>query len=263
MSEDPATITISSGSVLNAEEIAKKTFPPARRGVDPEAVRRYLEAIAGEVRTLGEREQALRRMLADAERRAAEPELDQATLTKAVGAETARVLQAAHEAAAGVVANGESRARELVEEAEQAASRRREAAEAAAKAMLDEAEGQASALSSSSEAAATTLREDTVAEVAALTEMTQAEAVSLLDSTKAECRQMLREARELRGTVLKDLGERRRALFVQLEQLRSGRDSLVEMVGDVGSVVDGLRERLAGAEHEARLAAAEAGERAT
>ena len=59
-----------------------------------------------------------------------------------------------------------------------------------------------------------------------------------------------------------DLVERRRALFVQLEQLRSGRDSLVEVVDAVEATVEELKGRLAGAEHDARMAAAEAGDRA-
>jgi hypothetical protein len=72
----------------------------------------------------------------------------------------------------------------------------------------------------------------------------------------------VRDARQLRKAVLSDLVERRRALFVQLEQLRSGRDSLVEVVDAVEATVEELKRRLAGAEHDARLAAAEAGDRA-
>jgi hypothetical protein len=62
--------------------------------------------------------------------------------------------------------------------------------------------------------------------------------------------------------VLSDLVEQRRGLFVQLEQLRSGRDSLVEVVAAVEVTVAELKGRLAGAEHDARMAAAVGGDRA-
>ena len=53
------------------------------------------------------------------------------------------------------------------------------------------------------------------------------------------------EARDLRASVLGDLAERRRSLRVQLEQLRTGRDSLLGVVDAVGDAVDQLRDRLA------------------
>ena len=56
-------------------------------------------------------EQELRRALAEAEHRAANPVLDEATLTAALGQETARVLRSAHEAAAELVGRAEARRR--------------------------------------------------------------------------------------------------------------------------------------------------------
>ena len=54
---------------------------------------------------------------------------------------------------------------------------------------------------------------------------------------------------------------RRRALRVQLEELRTGKDSLLQVVDTVAASVDELRERLASAEDEARIAAEHAGQR--
>ena len=45
----------------------------------------------------------------EAERRVADPELDEATLTCAIGVETAKILSTAHEAARNVVALAEQR----------------------------------------------------------------------------------------------------------------------------------------------------------
>jgi cell division septum initiation protein DivIVA len=117
-SEEPGVMSITSQHVLHPDEIARHTFPQVRRGVDGEAVRKYLDWIASELRGLLEREQALRRSLADAEQRAAEPELDEDSLVKAVGSETARILQEAHHAAHEVVARAEARAAEIVVETE-------------------------------------------------------------------------------------------------------------------------------------------------
>lgn len=231
-SEEPLRLSISSQAGLHPDEIARRTFPTARRGVDPEAVRRFLESVAVEVRELHEREQVLRRHLQDAERRAAEPELDEQTLLRSVGVETARILQTAHESAADVVGKAEARAAELVQT------------------VGDEAA-----------AAAASIRQAATSEAEALTERARSEAVALLEATRSECRRIVREAQELRASVLGDLSSRRRALRVQLEQLRTGRDSLLNVVDAVGEAVDQLRDRLSNAEHEARLAAAEAGDR--
>ncbi|HKH87373.1 MAG TPA: DivIVA domain-containing protein [Acidimicrobiales bacterium] len=274
MSEDPRLVSISSNTSLNPEEIARRTFPAARKGVDAEAVRRYLESVADDVRSLLEREAQMRRRVAEAERKAAEPPvLDEATLNRAVGAETARVLQTAHEAASEVVSRAEARAAELVSdaearadelvrEAEAHAAERLAAAEEESTAALESATEEASALTGAAEAEATALSEAAHAEAEELIEAAQDEASALSDTTRQQCRQAVREARRLRKSILSDLTARRHALFVQLEQLRSGRDTLVEVVDTVGESVDLLRERLANAEHDARLAAAEAGDRA-
>ncbi len=122
---------------LSPEEVANRTFPSARRGVDPESVRRFLEEVGNELRRAHAREAELRSLLADAERRAASPELDEATLTAAVGLETARVLKAAHEAAREVVTKAEAQAAEVVAEAEGLLAEHRSGAEREAERLLD------------------------------------------------------------------------------------------------------------------------------
>ena len=238
--EEPLMVAISTRTGFHPEEISRHSFPAGRRGFEQEAVRQYLQALAGEVREMLDREQALRRKVAEAERRAAEPELDEATLMRAVGVETAKILQAAHDAAQEVVAKAEARAAEIVGAAESVLASRQEAAEAEATAIIE-----ASQL-----------------EAEAVTESARQEAVSLLQATKAECRRIVREAKALRGEILGDLAEKRRGLRVQLEELRAGRDFLIEVVESVGSAVGELLERVASAEHDARVAAAAAGEAA-
>jgi cell division septum initiation protein DivIVA len=260
--EDPLVVSISSNSLLHPDEIARKTFPTARKGLEAEAVRRYLDSLSAEVRELLEHQAEVRRRLADAERRAAEPEIDEATLTRAVGSETARILQTAHQAARDVIATAEVRAAQMMEEAEGLVAERSAAADEEAAGILAGAEQEAARLGAATMEEVTALRSSAQLEADELIVAAGNEAAAILAATKQECRQMVREARELRHRVLNDLADRRRALRVQLAQLRTGRDSLIEVVDAVGDVVDKVRDRLATAEHEARLAAAQAGERA-
>lgn len=242
MSDEPQVVSISSQTGLHPEEIARRTFPAVRRGgVDGEAVRRFLETVASEVQLLVDREQSVRRRLAEVERRAAEPpRLDEHSLLEAVGAETAKILQAAHDAAGEVVAKAESRAEDVISQADSVLAQQMTAAEAQASALLVAARSEAQLL----------------------VEQARSEAVSLLEATRTECRRVIHEARQLRTRVLTDLTDKRRELRVQLEQLRAGRDSLVGVVDAVAAAVDDVRDRLENAEHDARVAAAEAGEEA-
>ncbi len=224
MSDQPLTRIAAS---LGPDEVAGRSFPVTRRGFDQDAVRRFLEEAAGAIRDLREREADIGARLVEAERRAASPVLDEETLTAAVGAETAKVLRTAHEAARDVIARAEARAAELVTEAGGVLAERTREAEAEARALSARA---------------------------------RAEAAALLESTTAECRAMVDEAREARRRILADLAERRRGLHLQLEQLRAGKDALVEVVDATARSVDDVRGRLADAEAYARVAADRVGD---
>jgi DivIVA protein len=251
MSEEPQVVSIPSGASISPDEIVRKSFPAVRKGVDGEAVRTFLAKVAAELREALQRETMLRERLVEAERRAADPELDEATLTRAIGIETAKILSTAHEAASNVVVKAQERAAELIGEservlAEQVALAEAEAAEIRSATEEDVAEYAALAQS----------------EADSLTDEAHADAVELLDATKEECRRMVAEARDLRNRTLADLMARRAALRVQLEELRGGKDSLLHAVDSVAAAVETLHERLASAEDQARIAAEEAGERA-
>lgn len=226
MPEEQLTRTTPS---MTPDEVTGRSFPPARRGYDPDSVRRFLEEVAGAIRAYRAREEHLASRLVEAERRAASPELDEATLTAAVGAETAKVLRAAHEAARDVVARAEARAVEIVAEASGVLAERTREADAEARALAARA---------------------------------RAEAAALLEATTSECRSMVDEAREARRRILADLAERRRGLHLQLEQLRAGKDSLVAVVEATARSVEDVRARLADAEALARVAADRVGDSA-
>ncbi len=250
MSEDPQVVTISSSTPLSPDEVARKSFPSARRGIDGEAVRIFLGKVAAELRGALEREAVLRERVVEAERRAEDPVLDEATLTRAIGIETAKILWTAHDAAGNLVSKAEERAAELIAEARQVLAEQTAASEAEALEIRAAAEKEAAEYTSRAKA-----------EADSVTNMAHADAVELFDATKEECRRMVAEARGLRNRALADLVARRRALRVQLEELRTGKDSLLRVVDVVSASVEELRERLAYAEDEARVAAEQAGQR--
>jgi DivIVA domain-containing protein len=244
-------LTISTSSRLHPDEVARHTFGTARRGFDPAEVRTFLEQIAQEMEAAADREDELRQSVEDAERRAANPVLDEATLTAALGQETARVLRSAHDAAS-----------ELVARAEADASRLRAQSEDEASQLHARAEQNASDRVAQAEAVSSDIRRRTQEEVASKVEGSKLEAEELVAQARAECRAMVQEAQEVRARVLSDLTRRRRVLHSQIEQLRAGRERLAETINDVRHTVDRITDELFRAEDEARLAAEAAGRQA-
>jgi DivIVA domain-containing protein len=233
-------LSISSSSSLSPDEVARHTFATVRRGFDPGEVRTYLDYVADALRVAAEREIELRHQLAEAEHRAANPVLDEGTLTSALGQETARVLQSAHDASHEMVTKAESEAARLLTEAEDEIAR----AEGQAEQALAERTAQA-------EASVTEYRQ-----------RTHDESEAMMAQASSECREMIEEAQALRSRVLADLSKRRKVLHAQIEQLRAGREHLAETVRGVRRTVDGIADQLFRAEDEARLAAEAAGREA-
>jgi DivIVA domain-containing protein len=244
-------LTISSSARVHPDEVARHTFGTTRRGFDPAEVRAFLEHVARELVAGNDREQELHRAVAEAERRAANPVLDEATLTASLGLETGRVLRSAHEAAADLVARAEADATRVRADAQEAAEQLQRHTEQSAHDRRAEVDAVVSELQRRANEEAT-----------ARVESAKLEAEALVSQTRAECRNMVLEAQELRTRVLTDLARRRRVLHSQIEQLRAGRERLAETIGDVRHAVDDIAENLFRAEDEARLAAEAAGRNA-
>src|SRR2546425_4658932 len=87
---------------VTAEDVAHRGFSTAFRGFDPNDVRQYLTRVAESLRAAKERQRELEQQVRDAEARAANPKIDEATLTNALGEHTAQIIRSAHEAAAGI-----------------------------------------------------------------------------------------------------------------------------------------------------------------
>lgn len=255
-------MTITSSPHLAPDDVARHTFASIRRGFDPAEVRDYLESLAAGLRTHALREQELLSALADAEERAANPVIDDAALTNAVGKETARVLKSAHDASAEMIANAEAQAARQLAEAQSESERLlTEATELNAQAQA-RADAVLAERTAEAEAAAASLQERTEQQVAAALDKVRIDAEELTERARAEGRVMVEEAQQLRARVLADLSRRRKVLHSQIEQLRAGRERLAETITDVRRSVDTIAEDLFNAENEARLAAEVAGREA-
>ncbi|HEY1987981.1 MAG TPA: DivIVA domain-containing protein [Acidimicrobiales bacterium] len=241
-------MTISSSSHLAPDEVARHTFATSRRGFDPDEVRAYLENLAKGLRGLAEREQEFRRELEEAERRAANPVINEETLTAALGQETARVLHSAHEASNEMLSKAQAESDRLLTDAHEEIA----ATEARVSAQLSDRAQEA-------EVVAADFRQRAQEEAAATMEAARTEVEAMIAQVRTDCRDMIDEAQGLRARVLADLSKRRKVLHAQIEQLRAGREHLADTVRGVRRSIDTIADDLFRAEDEARLAAEAAG----
>jgi DivIVA domain-containing protein len=178
--------------------VAEATFPTARRGFDQAEVRDLLRAVAAELGRLQERERFLERELRTARTSGPIDELpaDEATLTRLLGEETARVLTTARESAAQIRQKAEEAAAQLVREAADEAQR---------------------------------LRADAEIEAARRRNEATAEAEAEIALAKQQGREMVSEARAYRERVLSELARRREMARQQIDELVEGRDRLLQV----------------------------------
>ncbi len=236
---------------LTPEQIEARSFTSGFRGYDQSEVRDYLGRVATEVRSLRDRIDRLESAWHSAEERAARPPvLDEETLIVAVGEETASILRAARTAASDVrsrasedaqriVADAQARAAELRSEAEGIVGRETKAAEEAAARIVDAAR----------------------AEAAEMVDKARIESDALRAAAQHERNLTIEGAISTRERVLEDLSRRRRVASVQIEQLRAGRERLLESYAVVRRTLEEVNDELNRADAEARTAADEVGRR--
>lgn len=320
---------------LDPDAIVRRDFTSTFRGFDQQEVRAFQNEVSRQVRTLRDRQAELERKVEEAERRAgAAEEPDESRLTALLGEETARILDAAREAANEIRAKAEAKTAQLVREAqdestrmttdaaevlrlrtteaEEAARSIRSAAEAERDRLLGDATNEAerlvgdatteadrvrteaSAAAEQERSQATAEAERATADAAAEAERVlgeaRTEAEELLGAARAEAellsteattardqavtdaaeaveagrqqgRDMVNEAQVVRERILTDLARRRKAARAQLEQLRAGRERLLEAYAVVRRTLDEATTELTVAVPEARLAAEAAGRR--
>src|SRR4051794_28532860 len=228
------------------DEVAEQSFTVARRGFDTDEVETFLAEVADQVRAAMDRERALLQQLAAAERaleaeRANRPVLDEDALTTALGAEAASILRSAHEAAGGIKAQAEKeRARIIREGRDQATVIRREA-----EGVLGKREAEAAA------EGAKLIEQARIDALAAKAEI-EIEAAELAKGNHAKARELGDEALASRERIPGDRARRKRVAQAQIEELKTGRQRLLDAYRVVRTTLDDVTEQLQRADAEAR-----------
>jgi cell division septum initiation protein DivIVA len=225
---------------LTPDEVSTRGFAAAFRGVSELEVRNFLKRVADEMSTALAREEALQAQVAELQEQLEHPPLvTEDRLLDALGEETARVLRSAQESAEEIRTRAIAKAEELTATAEAEAAATREEADADAAAMRDAAQTAAAAREEEAVAFATETRTTaetevaeqraaTEAELTAMREQTTAETAAEIEAAKEAGRELVNEARAVRERILADLGRRRMLLQAQIDELRAGRDRLLD-----------------------------------
>jgi DivIVA domain-containing protein len=236
---------------MSADLIAGRRFGQTWRGYDPDEVKQFLARVATQVRLLRERIEAAESARRDAEQRASHPEMDEAALMSAVGEETAGILRSARSAAAEITAKAEANAEALVA-----------AAEAKATDLVDRAESMLASRTAEAEATAAEILAGAQSEAEDLSQTAQHEAEALAEDAAQKYKEIIQAAQDLRETILTDLARRRNLGTVQIDQLRAGRERLLDAYLVVRRTLDEVTDELQRAGAEAKAAADAVGRQA-
>ncbi len=236
---------------LTPELIQAQSFTAGFRGYDQTEVRTFLNRVAAEIRTLRERTTHLESAWHSAEERAARPPvLDEDTLMSAVGEETASILRTARAAAADLKTKAAEEAEKTLTDAN-----------ARAEEINGEAQGVLARQTKAAEEAAARIVEGARSEAAGVLERARIEADTIRAKAEQERALTIEGANSTRDRILEDLSRRRRVATVQIEQLRAGRERLIESYAVVRRTLEEAQQELGRADAEARAAADEVGRR--
>jgi DivIVA domain-containing protein len=233
---------------ISADLIAGRRFAQTWRGYDPEEVKAFLAQVSEQVRTLRERldiEVTARR---EADQRAMHPRIDEATLMSAVGEETAAILRSARTAAAEIIAKAEANAESRVA-----------AAEAKSAELLAQSEALSTRRAEESEVAANEVWAKALTDAEGVRQSAQQDAEALGEEAAQKCQESIEAAELARERILNDLARRRKLATVQIEQLRAGRERLLEAYLVVRRTLEDVTTELQRADAEARAAAVAVG----
>ena len=258
---------------LTPELIQAQSFTSGFRGYDPGEVKTFLTRVANELRAWRERAEGLESAWHSAEERAARPPvLDEDTLMAAVGEETATILRTARAAAADLRTKAAEEAERTRSEALSESERMLQAARTEAERVLGEATTEAARLRGDAEAAlgaASAAAEEMANGLLAAARQEAAELVQRATDEAEDTRTKAEKDRQLtieganstRDRILEDLSRRRRVATVQIEQLRAGRERLIESYAMVRRTLEEVQSELSRADAEARAAADDVGRR--
>jgi cell division septum initiation protein DivIVA len=232
----------------SSTEIARVNFTTLRKGgLDPQEVRLHLESVAREVAHLENRIREMQDQLMEAQRRLANPTFDEVTLTNALGSQSASILRGAHEEAGRVTAEAQERSSQLFSESQQRSASH-----------LIDAQERATGIITEAENTATQIDHDARLGAERLIDSAKVNGEALVDLAREQGRAILEQSNEARKTVLNDLAVKRKALHMQIDQLRAARDTLGAFVATLSEQVESVLAGINSSDEAARSAALEA-----
>ena len=166
----------------------------------------------------------------------------------AVGEETAAILRSARTAAAEIIAKAEANAESRVA-----------AAEAKSGELLAHSEALSTRRAEESEVAANEVWAKALADAEELRRSAQQDATAVAEEAAQKGQDSIEAAEVVREKVLTDLARRRKLATVQIEQLRAGRERLLDAYLVVRRTLDEVTNELQRADAEARAAAVAVG----
>ncbi len=261
--------------LTDPDAVRSVSFESARKGYDKAEVSAFLARVASHVESQQRAMSAMEARLDSLEIELARAqieavrELDRDDLTELLGAEAAKVLQAAHAAESERLARAEADAAALLARVEHDVLAKLEEAEEDAARLVERAHVESERLREQTALAAEDeLRqvEEQTIESQELTKQARqraaADAADEIEAAKDAGRELVLEAQVVRERMLKDLSRRRQAGRRELEQIRAGRDRLLSAFEAAARTLDEILEELTVSLPEARIAAEAAGRRA-
>jgi len=242
---------LGTGESLSPDLIAQRAFTTNRKGFDPAEVKAFLASVADTVRDLREQLRLSEAARRSAEERALHPKIDEEMLLSAVGEETTTILRTARTAASDIRAKAEEQAAALLRDAQ-----------SRAEAITAEAESSAARVGAEAEESAATLRAKVDEEGERIRGTARHEAEAVRQLADQERKMTVEAAQQIREQILSDLTRRRRVANTQIEQLRAGRERLLDAYVVVRRTLDEVTDELQRADGEARQAAEEVAKRA-
>lgn len=192
---------------MTTEEIVQRAFSSKGRGISESDVRSFLKRVAQEVERLGKREDELLGRISSLESDLeSKPKVTKHDLLEGLGEQTARVLSSAEEAAEQMVTDA------------------REESEA----ILTNAKTESEKMISASRAQADETVSEAQSRVRALRESADRDSETIVSQARTEGRELFQESVVVREQILKDLLRRRDLLLEQIDELRKGREELLD-----------------------------------
>ena len=192
---------------MTSEEIVQRGFGSKVRGLSETDVRSFLKRVAEEVERLGNREDELLLKIAEMqELLSLKPKATKAELLESLGEQTTRVLSSAEEAAEQMILDAKEQAQKSLSSAKEKAEQITNDATKKSEELLAKNERQ----------------------IKSLEENTKRDSETVISQARTKGRELFQESVVVRERILKDLLRRRELLLEQIDELRSGREELLE-----------------------------------